>query len=212
MTPGKELQITQRADLRGFLKVASDLKQAAIDKKEEDTANMLLSSEEIIKVFIAELSMWIALKNDKADMAWKCFVDAQMSAMWAAKAHDEIGEKIKEHTIYLENVEKVLFPKLAFFSIGATVTNATCSICEAEIGDCEHISGRAYMGKLCTNDINSLILKETSLVETPANKYCRVSVIEENGVRQDTLTYRSLPKNRNGIGRPHKPKKLSKTK
>ncbi|MGG6309795.1 hypothetical protein [Paenibacillus macerans] len=79
-------------------------------------------------------------------------------------------------------------------SIGFTITSQTCSICDQEYfgGNCPHIRGREYEGKLCTVDINDGDLMENSLVFDGA--YPGAGVVGMSGAsqNQDNITWEPL--------------------
>src|SRR5438445_8651315 len=74
MTRAKELQL-QACDKLEILKAkASQLKQEVINDCDEDSANAMLSFEEMMVALMSELRMWIALKDDDANAAWNHLV------------------------------------------------------------------------------------------------------------------------------------------
>ena len=61
------------------------------------------------------------------------------------------------------------------------------------IWKCDHLRGRAYMGKECLRCIKQAKLLEVSLVDNPANKRCRIiSLTDGDGVERDFLTLRPV--------------------
>jgi hypothetical protein len=51
------------------------------------------------------------------------------------------------------------------------------------------VKGRVYAGRFAGVLVTEAELRETSLVDIPADKRCRVEQITENGVTRDTLTW-----------------------
>jgi hypothetical protein len=89
-------------------------------------------------------------------------------------------------------VERVLFPHIAFMSAGMIVRKSECTICGETPGECEHIRGHVYDGKSAGILVTEAELRETSLVDVPADKRCRVEQITSDGVTRDTLTWEVL--------------------
>ncbi len=158
---------------------AISLKKKMIDETDEENANILLSIENIAEAIINELKMWIALRGDKIDEAWDYLIDAQSAIRTASQAH-EIALKLNAeryaNKLYL--IEKLIFPPQIFFSPKFVIEEAKCSICGRDYEECEHILGKAYMGKMCYRIITKVKkLEEVSIVTSPANKKARILVV-----------------------------------
>ncbi len=196
ITRAKELQVEACDKLEELKEKAGKLKQEAISREDEDSANAMLSIEEMIIALMSELRMWIALKDDDADSAWNHLVSAQYAARTAMQAHS-VSKHLEGYVNHLDILEHVLFPPQGFFSPSLIVEHSKCSICGQEYGECEHIVGRAYMGKICTLIIEEVKeLKEISLVTEPANKRARViSITDDDGILRNVMTWRAVPDN-----------------
>ncbi|GER86525.1 hypothetical protein KDW_06870 [Dictyobacter vulcani] len=189
-TRAKEFQAQAREKLKELEAKAQTLKKKAVSYEVEDSANKLLSFQEIINAISNELSMWIALKDDDAGLAWDCLVNAQMAVKTAMQAHS-VASHLDNYSSHLSILEHHLFPKQMFASPGMIIKEARCSICKQEYGECDHLVGKPYMGEICVREIVHVDLKEFSLVEKPANKHARVtSFTDEEGVHRDFLTWR----------------------
>ena len=189
-TRAKEFQAQAREKLKKLEAKAQALKKKAILHNDEDTANKMLSFQEMISALINELSMWIALKDDAAGVAWDCLVNAQMATKTAMQAHSTASH-LEGYSNHLSILEHHLFPKQMFASPGMIIKEARCSICKEEYGECDHLVGKPYMGEICVREIIHVDLKEVSLVEKPANKHARViSFTDEEGICRDFLTWR----------------------
>jgi hypothetical protein len=193
MSRAKELQAEARDKLNELYDEAHALKLDLVSQEDEDAANAMLSFEEIITALCDELNMWIALKEDEPDTAWNYLVGAQVSARTALQVHS-VGEHLIGYIQHLEILEHVLFPPQKFFSVGMIVKKAECSICGEEYGECDHIKGRAYMGEQCVRNITEAELLESSIVDKPANKRCRIISFSDGGVMRDFLTWRVIPR------------------
>ena len=193
---GKEFQQEAIQKLKKLKQKAITLKEQMIELEDENHANIMLSLENLIDAIINELEMWITLKEDNPNKAWDFLINAQCAIRTSLQAHsialDLNGEGYTEK---LHLMEKLLFPPQMFFSIGFIIENAECSICGKEYGECEHVVGKAYMGKMCYKIITKCELKETSIVEEPSNKQARTYQITDNGITRDFMTWREVKKN-----------------
>ncbi|HVZ92992.1 MAG TPA: hypothetical protein VG797_00630 [Phycisphaerales bacterium] len=168
---------------------AAAAKDAVIKAMLEEEANEILSCEFMLDALQNELEMYVALKRDSSGAAWAHLVNAQMAAIHAVKAHPVAAHLEDVYIPRLHLLERLLFPKQLFMSMGLIVERAECSLCGAVYGDCEHIKGRPYMGHMCVCVITKSKLLEASFVECPANKHCRVlSLTDENGIAIDVLS------------------------
>lgn len=172
---------------------AGNLKEKMINEADEENANILLSIENIAEAIINELRMWIALKENKVNEAWDYLVDAQSAIRTALQAH-EIALRLngEGYANKLHLIEKLIFPPQVFFSPGYEIEEAKCSICGKNYEECEHIVGKAYMGKMCYRVITKCKLKEISVVASPANKRARVLKVTEGNITRDYMTWRVI--------------------
>ena len=86
-----------------------------------------------------------------------------------------------------------MFPNHGFASIGAIVKKSECSICGQEYGECDHLKGKPYMGRICYEYVTECELEEISLVPNPGIKHCRIiSITDEEGITRDTLTWQII--------------------
>lgn len=196
-----------------FLSIArdSDLQQQAVEKliavgssiveeKEraikdgiQDYANLLLGCECVTSALIAELKMWLLLKEGKPDAAWDELVTAQMASVDAVRAHPGFSH-LSEHNRRLEAIEALVFPPQVFISSGMIVGKQECSICGEEYGDCDHLVGKPYMGKFCYIIAKDLSLDHVAIVEHPADKRCRVQHFNVDGGSRNRMTWKIEPK------------------
>lgn len=172
--------------------VASE-KAAAIDRKDEDYANLLLGCECVASALVAELRMWLLLKEGKPDAAWDELITAQMASVDAVRAHPGFAH-LSEHNKKLEAIEELVFPPQVFISSGMIVGKQECSICGAEYGDCNHLVGKPYMGRFCYIIAKDLSLDHVSIVEHPADKRCRVQHFDVEGGMRNRMTWKIEPK------------------
>jgi hypothetical protein len=81
MTRGIEFQKDACKSLGSLKNEVSRLKRVAIDQLDEDSANALLSIEEMIDALWNELMMWINLKEDDSEFAWRHLVQAVQGSL-----------------------------------------------------------------------------------------------------------------------------------
>lgn len=191
LSRAKELQLEASKSLESLKVEACTLKERMISNEDEDSANAALTLEEAISALASELRMWIALKDDKPSIAWNYLVDAQNSIRVAVRAHCS-SSTFDIYVGHLHALERILFPPQLFFSVGFVVVRAECSICEEEYDECDHIKGKAYMGRICSRRIKEAQLQEVSIVDEPANKLCRILSFTDEGVTRDFLTWREI--------------------
>ena len=194
ITRAREFQVEARDRLIPLKAKAKQLKERAIAGEQEDIANALFSFEETTQALINELSMWIALKDDEPATAWDFLVSAQTATIAAMRAHS-VADHLEGYSLHLSALEKHMFPNHGFLSIGAIVKKSECSICGQEFGECDHLKGKPYMGRICNEYVTEYELEETSIVFNPGIKHNRIiSITDDEGITRDTLTWQVIPK------------------
>ena len=75
---------------------------------------------------------------------------------------------------------------LSTVSIGAVAYDVTCSICGANVAECDcgHKKGRVYDGELCYWTINSMEPREVSYVILPSDKYAQTMKVYKPGKKE----------------------------
>lgn len=189
-----ELQQEAIESLKVIKSKASSLKSEAIAERNENHANVLLGYECDISSLIAELEMWILLKQENPDAAWDKLITAQMAVHAAVRAHVGFGDLIKRHK-RLEEIEELIFPLQVFISPGMLVKSLKCSICGEEYEDCEHLVGKPYMGEFCQTISRGVEIDHLSFVDCPADKRCRIDTFQVEGGSRNQMTWRVTPKN-----------------
>ena len=184
-----ELQREACKNLENILPKIAQEKKTAIENSNEDYANLLLGCECVTKSLLNELKMWLLLKQDKPDEAWDCLVSAQMQATSAARAHDDFRH-LEHSRHHLEIIEKIVFPPQVFISAGVIIREQECSICGEDYDECEHLAGKPYMGEFCHVLIKHASADHLSIVETPADKRCRVTSFYVDGGSRNRMTWK----------------------
>ena len=189
ITRASELQQDALEALERLSPKIAEEKARAVKDKNEDYANMLLGCECVAAALIAELKMWILLKQEEPEAAWDQLVSAQNASLAAARAHDSFSH-VAFHYQRLEAIEQLVFPPQVFLSVGLIAKRQECSVCKCEYEDCEHLAGKPYMGQFCSIVVHETESQEASIVEYPADKRCRIIDFSVEGGRRNRMTWR----------------------
>jgi len=196
-----ELQQEATEKLSKLLEQCIKLKEQAIAEANESHANAFLAFEFMIRALTAELRCYILLKDDEPDRAWNSIIDAQSLAASAMKSHS-VAAHLDGYIERLHALEQLVFPQQVFLSSCFIVRESECSICGSNYGDCDHIKGRPYMGKLCSRIVKKADLKEVSVVEDPADRRCRAVSFSDGGTEKNTMTHRSVSEPKSNLAPP----------
>lgn len=173
-------------------------KVQAIEEDNEKYANILLGLQCATAALSSELRMYLALKDEDPDAAWDHLIDAQNALATAVRAH----EGFKHCSIRWERLQKfeeVVFPLQVYTSVGTIVHVLECSICGEDYEQCQHLAGLPYMGQMCSTIVTSAELDHIALVETPADKRCRIQTFSLEGVQRNCMTLREEGQVEDGI-------------
>lgn len=189
-----ELQDQAIAEIEQFLTRLGACKADCVRVSNESAANRLLSMELALAGVRSELVMWLKLKREDPEAAWDALVDAQTSIEATIVVRQQIGEDVTGLDNLLKKllfVERFVFPPQLFSSVGGVASRRDCSICGRDYSECEHIAGRAYMGRLCHTIVADFEqLHEISLVDNPADKRCRITHFSDAGMMRNRMTWR----------------------
>jgi hypothetical protein len=192
ITRDTNLQNEACIKLEDILAQASAEKASAIAAGAENYANVLLGCECVARALIAEIKMWILLKEGRPDEAWERLVAAQDGLLGAVKAHEGFAH-IVHHIRRLDSTEELVFPPQVFLSSGMIVSSQICSICGDDYEECPHVKGRPYMGQFCTVTLIPSKVDHVAIVETPADKRCRILRFSTEGGNRNRMTWRVEP-------------------
>jgi hypothetical protein len=185
-----DLQKTACESLAFLLDRVRKLKHEASERLDEDAANILLGYECSISFLSASISMWVLLKEGKADDAWGRLVDAQQFVVDAIRSHPGFAH-MQIHGRRLATLEELIFPPQTFLSVGMIVRKRLCSICGEEYGECNHLVGHPYMGRFCRTVVTEIEhMDHVALVSSPANKRARVIEFDVPGGRRNKMTWK----------------------
>ena len=190
ITRASELQQDASEALKQLIPKIAEEKARAIAIKNEDYANMLLGCECVAHALIAELRMWILLKQENPDTAWDHLVSAQNASLAAARSHDGFSH-LAFHYQRLEAIEQLVFPPQVFVSVALIVDRQECSICGDEYEDCAHLIGKPYMGEFCSVIMGgNAKIDSVAIVENPVDKRCRIQHFDVEGGTRNRMTWR----------------------
>jgi hypothetical protein len=188
----RELQAEACGAVESLLRDIASEKALAIRAANEDYANFLLGCECAASGVLAEIQMWLLLKDEKPDEAWNRLIDAQSSYTAAMRAHPGFRH-LGEARDRLQAIEDLVFPPQVFISSGFIIRVQECSICGKEYEDCEHLVGRPYMGRFCYIIARNAMLDHVSIVDRPADKRCRITSFGTEGGNRNRMTWRIEP-------------------
>ena len=191
-TRDKALQSAACARLDEVRLLVETTKSEAIERADEIFANDLLGCSCLAAAMVAELKMWMLLKEQEPDAAWDRLVGAQNNLANAMRASTGFSH-LESQAARLHSIEKVVFPPQNVFSTGMLVKEEICSICGKEYEDCSHIKGRPYMGQLCVVRLIPLAVDHIAIVDQPASKHCRAYTIKKEGVVRNIMTWLAEP-------------------
>jgi hypothetical protein len=176
--------------LKDFMRSTVQLKEATIKENDEDSANTLLAIECFCQALQSEMLMWLALKKEDPNTAWDYLIDAQdwVKASTRTKYLERLQQE--EYIEKLHQIEKVVFPPQVFNSPSMVIKSVQCSICKEKYGKRNHIAGKAYMGRLCSEQVTEFILQHVAIVSYPFDKKARVPETWQNGKWRDYMTWK----------------------
>ncbi len=192
ITRASDLQRQACTDVEELLKKIHSEKQKAIQSADEDYANLLLGCECAASAVLAELQMWLLLKEDRPDDAWDELISAQGACLGASRAHSCFANLHKYYE-HLEVIEHIVFPPQVFVSTGFIVRNQECSICGMEYEECDHLIGKPYMGKFCYIIAREAEPNHVAFVDYPADKRCRLTSFGVEGGNRNRMTWLVTP-------------------
>jgi hypothetical protein len=115
--------------LEEMLSIVAAEMAKAIEAADESFANILLGCECLTAASIAEIKMWLLLKESNPDAAWTQLITAQAGFADAMRADQGFAEDVARQLERLQKVEKLVFPPQTFLSTGWIVKDEVCSIC-----------------------------------------------------------------------------------
>ncbi len=187
-----ELQLEQREKLLLLKDEIKGYKYQAIERKDEFSANTFFHFQCVLNSLASILKMWVELKGQKYKEAWDLLIDAQEYLLVALRIEGNHYGIEDLQTLY-ENIEKIIYPGWPLYnSVGYLEKGGECSICGKQYGDCEHLEGIIYMGRLCRRiNAEPITMDHIAMVESPSDKRCIIQwITTEDGRKRDYITWK----------------------
>jgi hypothetical protein len=188
MSVGIEYQEEKMKEVAAFQERLESQRAESISRKDEELANLAWILDCFATGVHEFLSMWTLLKRDQMESAWDALVTAQECLQSGLRFIDADGlSRLNKH---LHAVEILLFPPCSFLSSSIVYGSAECSICHQEAGECDHVSGKLYMGEMCHRIVRKILsVDHVAVVDHPQDKRCRLPPLV-NGEDRCSLTHR----------------------
>lgn len=185
------LQEIHIGNLEKFKEIIKFRKHQFIEQKNEFFANMFFHFQCVLNAIRSNLELWILIKDQKYYEAWVKLVDAQEYLEVALRIDgDHYG--INDLFDVLQQIERLIFPGWPLYnSCGFIERGGKCSICNEKFGNCEHLEGIVYMGRLCQR-INREFVRfdHSALVKNPYDRRCIIQWIStDDGKKRDYITW-----------------------
>jgi hypothetical protein len=192
VTRDADLQREAIEQLNALLGDLARWKAKAIARGDEDGANKFLGCECGARYLREEITMWLDLKEGRAEKAWERLVAAQSAIADAVRAHPGFAH-MEQNARRMAAIEYLIFPPQVFLSAGLIVGRQECSICGQDYADCPHVKGRPYWGKLCAVRLCDIRMDHVGIVDDPANRLCRIVSFNDEGGRRNRMTWKLDP-------------------
>lgn len=186
------LQLEHCMVLDMLLPEATRIKRQAINRKDEERANLFLGFECVIGAVRSELLMWILLKREMPNEAWDQYVAARMACADAMRAHKGF-ENCEQRLEVLTRLEERVFPPQVFMSAAFVSDRLDCSICGERYSKCEHLRGMPYTGVFCEVVHRNPRGDHVSIVKDPADRRCRVVSFKTRDGHKDKMSWEVSP-------------------
>ncbi|MEZ2417278.1 hypothetical protein [Luteibacter sp. RCC_6_2] len=175
MVRSTELQRLKAEEIDSYIIGIKAVKRHAVVEQWEDVAHLMFHFQCMLRSVQSALRVWVELKEGDSVRAWSHLVDAQEYCATALLAKDHNGAQTL-HGV-LGRMESCLFPAFKIFNSAAYIETAgDCSICGQPFGDCDHIEGLIYWGRLCRRaNVRIIEADHVSLVTHPRDRRCIIT-------------------------------------
>lgn len=187
-----DLQRDAISKAQKFLNRVERARIGAIAEANEVEANSYLGLGAAIAAMMSEMEVYLLIKQDQPEAAWGKLIEAQEGVRAAARASKALTNLDRKFE-FLRELETALFPPQIFASAGLIVHEQMCSICQADYEACNHIAGRAYMGRFCSLVIKKATADHVSIVDDPADRRCRVISVGVTNGKRNRMTWVVTP-------------------
>jgi len=185
-----DLQLEQIKKLSVLKDRLKRFKYGAISAKDEAASNLFFHLQCGLNAMISFLRMWVFLKEPDYYAAWDRLIDAQEYISLAMRAADG-GVGLENFLARLKRAEDVIFPGYSVYnSWGVIICGGRCSIRDRPFGDCEHIEGLIYWGRLCVRVGPEFVeMDHVAIVDEPRDRKCVITEITgDDGYYLDYMT------------------------
>jgi hypothetical protein len=166
---------------------------AAILSEDEVVAGRMLAFSCLARALASELRVYLLLKSDEPEQAWNMLITAQENVDGAMRADPRLRSFVEKGE-QLRRLEEGLFPPQTFTSMGMLARRQRCSICRQDYDDCDHVAGRAYLGRFCSMIPEDVSTDHVAIVENPADRRCRLTSQGVSGVgMRNLMTWEIVP-------------------
>lgn len=138
-------------------------KEAFIEDRDEEKANLWLAVEDLCFGVILAIQMLCDLKKNKPASAWNQLVAAQDFANWSRDEDSSLNYLPSKLAARLDVLETALFPQQQLNALDI-VAKTKCGICGLPTPKCNHIRGDAYMGRHCTETVTEFTASHAAIV------------------------------------------------
>ena len=185
-------KITEK-ELNYFEKPLDDLLNKAIKHNNEKISFLCWEYLTCIKIIKKYYFIFDLLKKRNYYDAWKGLEQNEILILDLKR--NQIDLKNYKLISYIEEYIpkfQALYPYKLFISPEYYVTQMRCGICNKivdPINGCNHIPGRVYLGKICTQIVEEGTIKTTAVVENPQQKYSVMFPDIDNPTKYQLLEY-----------------------
>lgn len=108
---------------------------------------------------------------------WPVFLEHTTQLVgWTALQEDDYGRRGDFKIFDSETRGRIEHGELIGGSITGIVAKSTCSICNGNYADCNHLVGVEYEGRSCVNGIDEVRLCSAHVVSKPVNPRARLNI------------------------------------
>jgi hypothetical protein len=174
-----------------------DLKKAAVDRGDEDTAKLAWCLEGVIKVHLLYRDAYAKMRLKEFYQAW-CNLEQVELALFFLSPH--FSDRFEDYDLSFVRKQTALFqsifPYRVFMSPEILELEKRCSICGQVISirhPCCHRTGEIYHGEQCIREVTKAEFLGMAFVDHPVQKYSvPFAVDEKTGQSVDRYNY-SIP-------------------
>lgn len=205
-TVSLELKKTAIENCIHFIKFIKNEKYKAIRNQNSTIANQLFHMQCVLNCILSSLKIWLYIDNNQFKNGWDSLIDAYEYLFIAKKINEYEGLlNLEKH---LNSIENCIFPKRKIYlSAAFTSTIGSCSICNKDFHECNHIENNVYCGQLCyRTNISNIKGNHVAFVDNPKDRRCIVTSYGQENSIIDSFTLEEIKlkeKTQEGIFHAH---------